>query len=106
MVVKMIGKVYAKEGMSREAFVNHWLTKHAPMVKQMFGDKLKKYIISIVASTDGEEPGYQGKAELWFDNMADVQAGMSSPTAKETIADQANWARKITMVIVEEHTIV
>lgn len=106
MVVKMIAKVYAKEGMSKEAFVNHWLNIHAPLVKRIFGDKIKKYVINIVAMTDGEEPGYQGTAEIWFDSIADLQAGMSSPEVKEGIADQANFARKITQVIVEEHNMV
>jgi hypothetical protein len=66
MVVKIIMKVYAKEGMSKDEFVNYWLTKHAPLAKQKFGDILKKYVISIVMSAEGEEPGYQGTAELWF----------------------------------------
>ena len=54
---KIIMKVYAKEGMSKDEFVNHWLTKHAPLAKQKFSDKLKKYVISIVMSAEGEEPG-------------------------------------------------
>jgi len=42
MVVKWKAKLYAKEGMSREEFVNYWLTKHAPLAKQVPG--LRKYV--------------------------------------------------------------
>jgi len=106
MVVKIVMKVYAKEGMSRDEFVDHWLTKHAPLAKQKFGDKLKKYVVSIVMSADGEEPGYQGTAELWFDNMTTLQTIMSSPAFEQVMADSENFTRKGTMVILEEHTIV
>ena len=99
-------KAYAKEGMSKDEFVNHWLTKHAPLAKKKFGDKLKKYVINIVMSADGEEPGYQGTAELWFDNMTTVQTIMSSPAFEQVMADSANFTRKGTMVILEEHTII
>jgi uncharacterized protein (TIGR02118 family) len=106
MVVKIIMKVYAKEGMSKDEFTNYWLTKHAPLAKQQFGDKLKKYVISIVVSAEGEEPGYQGIAELWFDNMAVVQALMSSPAFEQVMAHSADFARKGTWLMLEEHTIV
>jgi uncharacterized protein (TIGR02118 family) len=106
MVVKIIMKVYAKEGMSKDEFVNYWLTKHAPLAKQKFGDILKKYVISIVMSAEGEEPGYQGIAELWFDNMAVVQTMMSSRAFKQVMAESANFTRKGTWLMLEEHTIV
>jgi uncharacterized protein (TIGR02118 family) len=107
MVMKGTVKVYAKEGMSRDEFVKYWLTKHAPLAKQKFGNKLKKYVISVVVSAEGEEPGYQGTAELWFDiSPAELQTMMSSPAFKQVMADSANFTRKVTMLIVEEHTIV
>jgi uncharacterized protein (TIGR02118 family) len=107
MVVKMLIKVYPKEGMSKDEVLNYWLTKHAPLVKRLFGDKIKKYVISIVMSTEGEELGYKGTVELWFDNMMDVQTMMSSPAFKQQVMpDHANFARKITWVTLEEHTII
>jgi uncharacterized protein (TIGR02118 family) len=106
MVVKIIMKVYAKEGMSKDEFVNFWLTKHAPWTKQKFGDILKKYVINIVMSAEGEEPGYQGIAELWFENMKVVQKMMSSPAFKQVMSDSAEFTRKGTWVMLEEHTIV
>jgi uncharacterized protein (TIGR02118 family) len=106
MVVKFIMKVYAKEGMSKDRFVNYWLTKHAPFSKRKLGDKLKKYVISVVMSAEGEEPGYQGIAELWFDSMAVVEKMMSSPAFEQIMAESEKFARKGTWVMLEEHTIV
>ena len=106
MVVKIIMKVYAKEGMSKDEFVNYWLTKHAPLAKRLFGDILKKYVISIVMSAEGEEPGYQGIAELWFENMAVVQKMMASRAFKQVMAESANFSRKGTWLMLEEHTII
>jgi uncharacterized protein (TIGR02118 family) len=106
MVVKITMKVYAKEGMSKDEFVHHWLTKHAPLAKKKFGDNLKKYVISIVMSADGEEPGFQGTSELWFEDMRTLQKIMSSPAFEEVMAAAEDFARKGTMVILEEHTIV
>lgn len=107
MVAKMLIKVYPKEGMSKDEVLNYQLTKHAPLVKKLFGDKIKKYVINIVVSTEGEEPGYKGTVELWFDNIKDAQTMMSSPAFKQQVMpDHANFARKITWVMLDEHTII
>jgi uncharacterized protein (TIGR02118 family) len=107
MVVKILVKVYAKEGKSRDEVLNYWLTKHAPLFKQLFGDKIRKYVASIVASAEGEEPGYLGTVEQWYDSLADFQAVMSSPAFKQQIMpDHANFARKVTWVVLEEHVII
>ena len=107
MVVKMLIKVYAKEGKSREEVLSYWLTRHVPLFKQLFGDKMKKYVVNIVMSTEGEEPGYLGTVEQWYDNMTDVQTIMSSSAFKQQIMpDHANFARKITWQIIEEHAII
>jgi uncharacterized protein (TIGR02118 family) len=107
MVVKILVKVYAKEGKSRDEVLNYWLTRHGPLMKKLFGDKMKKYVISIVMSAEGEEPGYLGTVEQWFDNMTDLQTMMSSTAFKQQIMpDHANFARKVTWLVLEEHTMV
>ena len=107
MVVKVLTKVYTKEGMTKAEAVNYQLTKHAPLVKRLFGDVIKKYVISVVVNTEGEDPEYQSTVEFWFDSMMDVQKMMSSPAFKQQVQpDHANFARKVTWVILEEHTIV
>ena len=107
MVVKVITKVYTKEGMSKADAVNYQLTKHAPLFKQLFGDLIKKYVINVVAQTDDADVGYQSTVEFWFDSMQDVQKVMSSQAFKQQIQpDHANFARKVTIVVLEEHTFI
>ncbi len=103
-MVKLIAKVYAKEGISKKEFNDYWLNKHAPLVKKMEG--LRKYVISVVLTSDGEEPGYQGMAELWFDTFEELKRAFDSPEGKEAVADVKNFARKVTTVTIEEHLIV
>ncbi len=52
MVLKMYFKVYPKQGMSKDKFVNYWLNIHAPIAKQLPG--LRKYVIDIILDTDGK----------------------------------------------------
>lgn len=104
LVVKAIVKVYAKEGMTREEFVTNWLTKIVPAVKQVPG--LKKYVINIVVMALGEEPGYQGTAELWWDSMKEMQNAEASPEMKNAEAVLASCVRKITTLVTEEHVII
>jgi len=104
MVTIMYAKVYAKEGMTKEQFASYWLKKHAPLVKKMPG--LKKYVINIVQETDGEEPGYQGTAELRFNSMEDLRKAFASPEGKKGVDDVKNFARKVTNIKVEEIVII
>lgn len=104
MVVKAFVKVYAKEGMTREEFVNNWLTKVVPAVKQLPG--LKKYVINIVVMASGEEPGYQGTAELWWDSMKEMQNAETSPEGKNAGAVLMSCVRKVTTLVTEEHVII
>lgn len=104
MVAIMYAKVYAKEGMTREQFAGYWLEKHAPLAKKMPG--LRKYVIDIVQATDGEEPGYQGTAELRFNSLGDLQKAFASPEGKKAVDDVKNFARKVTSITIEENVIV
>jgi uncharacterized protein (TIGR02118 family) len=105
MLFKIVTKGYAKEGMSKDEYINYWLNKHAPLVKRVLGNKLKKYVIRPVVFVQGEDPGYDGTAELLYETTDDVKTMMSSPPVRQVLADAPNFNRKVTMVIVEEHTI-
>jgi uncharacterized protein (TIGR02118 family) len=107
MVVKLLVKVYTKEGMSREEAVKYQLTKHVPLVKKLFSHLIKKYVINVVVTTQGEDPEYQSTVEMWFDNVNDVQAMLSSPEFKQQVQpDHANFARKVTWVGLEDHIVI
>jgi uncharacterized protein (TIGR02118 family) len=104
MVVKRLYKFTAKEGMTREAFADYWLTQVAPLVKQLPG--LKKYTIDIVISTQGEDPGCQGFGELWWDNLKAMQDDLTSPLARKAVALMPHFVSKSTTQVIEEHVII
>jgi uncharacterized protein (TIGR02118 family) len=104
MVVKMHFKVYPRQGMTKDEFVNYWLNIHAPIAKQLPG--LRKYVIDVALDTDGEEPGFLGKAELWFDSNEQMKKAFDSPIGKKATNDTKNFARKVTSVTFEEHVII
>jgi len=90
--------------MTKGQFADYWLKKHAPLAKKMPG--LKRYTINIVKATDGEEPGYQGTAELHFDSFEDYERAFESPEGKKAVDDVKNFARKVTSITIEENKIV
>ena len=57
-----------KPGMSREACQRHWREIHAPLARRIPG--IRRYVQSHVLSMNGEEPSFDGMAEIWVDDEA------------------------------------
>jgi uncharacterized protein (TIGR02118 family) len=74
-----------------EAFERHYRDVHIPLAKKLPG--LRRYTISRgVTVAFGEDPAYL-VAELDFDDLAAMQAGMGTPEGKEAGRDMvANLA--------------
>ncbi len=103
MVVKILYKLYPKEGLTREAFVDRWLKIVKPFSTQSPG--IKKWVSNVVVSSQGEDPGYIVSGEIWFDSLKELQATLTSPMAKKALAEAPNLTSKETNVIVEEYVI-
>ena len=103
-MLKMKGKVYAKEGLTMEEFKTRWLNVVMPKARQLPG--LKKYVINIVVGANGEEPGYQGTVELWWDNLKAMQEALATPLGKEVETLVNTLTRKVTSIITEEYVII
>jgi uncharacterized protein (TIGR02118 family) len=73
-------------------FDAHYFAVHAPLAKKIPG--LRGYGVSsgAVAVPRGESP-YHLVAELVFDSMDALQAGLGSAEGKATAADLANFAQ-------------
>jgi uncharacterized protein (TIGR02118 family) len=74
-----------------EAFDRHYRDVHIPLAKKLPG--LRRYTVSRgVAVAFGEDPAYL-VAELDFDDLATLQAGMGTPEGQEAGRDMvANLA--------------
>jgi uncharacterized protein (TIGR02118 family) len=79
--------------LSREAFQKYWFETHAPLVrKQMQALRIQRYVqthtligdaADSLRATRGGPPGYDGVAELWWRDEADLAAALASPEGQE-----------------------
>ncbi len=99
-MVKFVGLMRRKPGMTRAEFVNYWQNVHAPLamgVKE-FGRFVRKYVqnIPIEAAASVPDlpgsPGFDGVAELWFDDIDDATKAFAEPRYLEVIrADELKF---------------
>ena len=69
-----------------DAFDEHYLGVHAPLVEKIPG--LQRFEgARLVAAADGGEQTYFRIAELWFADQAALQAALGSDEGKATAAD-------------------
>jgi uncharacterized protein (TIGR02118 family) len=81
----MICPVRRREGMSREAFAEHWLTRHVPLAIEHH-PQLVRYVTNVVAERLSESaPDWDGFAELHFATMEDATERMFPSPESERI---------------------
>lgn len=77
-MIKLIGLLRRTSGTTPAAFRNHWVDHHARIAMQLPG--LRRYVVNpAVAVPGGEQPAWDGVAELWFDDLAAFEAAKASP---------------------------
>ena len=65
---KRMGLVRRREGLDRFAFQETWRQDHAPIADE--GYRLRRYILNLA---QGSSPDWDGYAEMWWDNFADME---------------------------------
>lgn len=78
--------------LTRDEFLDYWINKHAPLVHSVQSTlRIKRYVqmhsAPDAANSDlqrgrGGPPGFDGVAELWWDDWADLEAQAKDPAAK------------------------
>jgi uncharacterized protein (TIGR02118 family) len=66
--VKIVGLVRRPDGMSHDAFVDHWLHRHVPLALAHHPG-LHKYVTNVVDARLGDAPDWDGIAELHFPSI-------------------------------------
>jgi uncharacterized protein (TIGR02118 family) len=85
-MIKLVGLLRRAAGTTPDAFREHWLHHHAQIARELPG--LRRYVVNpVVAMPGGERPPWDGVAELWFDDLAAVEAAMASPQWRAAEAD-------------------
>lgn len=79
--------------LSREQFQDYWLNTHGPLVASVQEAlRIRRYVQTHSApeeteaalrETRGGPPGYDGVAELWWDDWAALEANAADPAARE-----------------------
>jgi uncharacterized protein (TIGR02118 family) len=109
-MIKSVGLLTRKAGMSHAEFVRHWLEVHAPLAHAVPG--VRRYVQSHIVgertrpdipTTDIE---IDGMAELWYDDRDSMERANASPEAKRLHADGALFIGRIKSLIVEEKVII
>ena len=90
-MIKLVGMMNRKQGMSVQDFQSYWLNVHAPMIAEVPG--MRRYVQShSLPEVYGDFPqAYDGMAEAWFDDMQAYDAALASPAWQAAVVDAANF---------------
>ncbi len=103
-MIKLVALVRKKRGMTAGAFRAYWLETHAPLAAAIPG--MRGYRINIAGDPGDMAPaGYDGSAEIWFDDRASMEAGLGSPEGDIAGDDTVHFTESIEFLVTEEHVI-
>ncbi|HXT82218.1 MAG TPA: EthD domain-containing protein [Acetobacteraceae bacterium] len=109
-MIKVLGLLTRKDGITHEQFVKHWLEIHAPLAHAVPG--IRRYVQSHILDTrtrpDIPETAVQvdGIAELWYDDLESLQRAAATPEMKRLTDDGALFIGRIKTYIIEEKQII
>jgi uncharacterized protein (TIGR02118 family) len=102
-MIKRISLVARKEGMSPEAFREHWMGPHAAIVRQLKNLRGLQFNPVIDPSTSE----WDGIGELWFDSIADAEAAFKAEPVRSLLAeDRPRFLGRNQVYFVTEHTVI
>jgi len=109
-VIKSLSLLTRKTTLSKEEFRRIWLGEHAPLVHAV--PQVRKYVLSfpLAEPTRPDVPtqtvNVDAVAELWYDDMASLQAAAASPQMKTVTDNGALYLGAIKTFITEEVAII
>src|SRR5919106_4672527 len=101
-MIKLIGGITRKDGMSVEEFQSYWRDVHAPLIARTPG--LRRYIQAHALPQTYEEqpPAYDGLAEAWFDSLEAFDAAVASSEWQAAVAGAPNFIGKSVRMLATE----
>lgn len=87
-MLKVVTVFKRRQGLDLDAFRQHWVERHAPLVCRLPG--LRRYVQSqtLNGAYRKGEPAIDGCAELWFDDTAALRALAGTPEMAAVLADE------------------
>jgi uncharacterized protein (TIGR02118 family) len=104
-MIKRISLLRRKAGMTREAFLAHWMGPHADIVRNLPG--LRGLRFGAVTRWHPEEAAWDGVGEVWFDSVAAAEeAFRAEPHISRLVEDRKLFIGEAQWCFVEERTVV
>ena len=107
-MVKVFWLLKRAEGLSRQAFADWWLNRHAPYIAGRQGSYLAYYSVNLAVEDDSLLPAGTGVASEWdglaeevFHSVAAARAALTLPSAPEGRADVLAHVSRFERIIVE-----
>lgn len=120
-MIKLVYVIVRREGLSPEAFYDHWLNRHGPLVAaQAKALGLRKYVQShpvdpeaseAMRAVRGMRAAVDGVTEVWWDSLDAFQAAYATPEGAEAgrilAEDEATFIdfARSSVTLTEEHLI-
>jgi uncharacterized protein (TIGR02118 family) len=106
-MIKLVYCITRRRGMTLEEFSRYWREVHGPIGRRIPG--LRRLVQShpVPHLPDMAPPRFDGMAELWFDDIAGLEAARHSPEWRASSADEANFIdeTRTALFITEEQEI-
>jgi len=105
-MIKLVYCITRRRGMSLEEFSRYWREVHGPIGRRIPG--LRRLVQSHPVPHPADmSPPFDGMAELWFDDLAALEAARRSPEWRTSSADEAHFidATRTALFLTEEHEI-
>lgn len=79
-----------KDGLSRQAFSDHWRNTHAPLAMSIPG--VQRYVQNHTPSIVSRNPSHDGIVELWMESLDAAKAAFNSPEYRQgAYVDEPNF---------------
>jgi uncharacterized protein (TIGR02118 family) len=90
-MIKLVYCIARRPGMSLEDFSRYWREIHGPIGRRIPGLRRLVQSHAVQARPGMTAPDFDGMAELWFDDMAALDAAQRSPEWRASTADEVNF---------------
>jgi uncharacterized protein (TIGR02118 family) len=102
-MIKLVYCISRRPDLSPEEFSTYWLEVHGPIGRRIPG--LKRLVQS--HALEGQSNGFDGMAELWFEDVEALEQARQSQERRASSADEKNFvdASKTTLFVTVEHEI-
>jgi uncharacterized protein (TIGR02118 family) len=90
-MIKLVYCFAKKPDLSFEEFDRYWRDVHGPIGMRIPGLRRLVQSAAIRDPRDGHEPGFDGMAELWFDDVEAVLRARESPEWRASTEDERHF---------------